>query len=223
MQLWLTGKSLPKPCDPLLDAWKQAGRLTAELVWQRIGLAMDAGETRLAGYLSRSLPAGERAWVERWRSIHRNPRQVQNSDTFAEPHPYRTRILVHGIVRLAPKEPKLAADTWDRLSGELDFSAEETQRANAAVGFALSERGDEHGRGYLGRIPALEDNLDLQERRLRTALKHRDWNRIAEWIAAMPEGQHKTEHWLYWRAGAEEARGLASGHHIPEPWWLRVP
>jgi hypothetical protein len=40
--LWLTGKSLPKACDPLLDAWKQAGRLTDALVWRRIGLAMDA-------------------------------------------------------------------------------------------------------------------------------------------------------------------------------------
>jgi soluble lytic murein transglycosylase len=205
--LWLTGKSLPKACDPVLDAWKRAGRLTDELVWRRIGLAMDAGETRLASYLGRSLPEGERAWVERWRKIHRNPRQVLKSDAFGEPHPYRTRLLTHGIARLAPKEPELAADIWDRLSGEFDFSPEEVQRANAAIGFALTKRSDEHGLSYLGRIPAGEDNLGLQERRLRAALKQQDWDRIAEWIAAMPGGQRKTEHWLYWQARSEEARG----------------
>ena len=205
--LWLTGKSLPKVCDPLLDAWKQAGRLTEALVWRRISLAIDAGETRLASYLGRSLPEGDRAWVGRWLNIHSNPRRVLTSDAFGEPHPYRTRILAHGVARLAPKEPELAADTWDRLSGELDFSQEEAQRANAAIGFALTRRGDERGLSYVGRIPAGEDNLDLQERRLRTALKHRDWDRIAEWIAAMPEGQRKTEHWLYWQARSEEARG----------------
>jgi soluble lytic murein transglycosylase len=207
--LWLTGKSLPEACDPLLEAWKQAGRLTDKLIWQRIALAMDAGEIRLAGYLGRSLPEGERIWVERWRSIHRDPRQVVNIDSSTEPHPYRTQILAHGITRLAAKEPNLAADTWERLSRELDFPADQAQRANAAVGFVLAEDGDRRGLSYLDRIPAREENLDLQERRLRAALKHRDWDRVAEWIAAMPEGRRKTEHWLYWQARAEDLRGDA--------------
>lgn len=205
--LWLTGKSLPDACNPLLEAWKRAGRMTEELVWQRIALAMAAGETGLAGYLGRSLPEDERTWVERWRDIYRHPRKVLSTDRFVEPHPYRTRILAQGIARLAPREPSLAAETWDRLSGEIDFPADQARKVNAAVGFALTKRGDERGFEYLDRIPAQNDNLDIQERRLLTALKKRDWDRIAHWTSAMPDGQHKADHWLYWQARAEEARG----------------
>jgi len=205
--LWLRGSSLPNACDPVLDAWREAGRLTDNLVWRRVALAMDAGEVRLAGYLERFLPEDERTWVERWRLVQRDPRQVLDPEGFAEAHRYRPRILAYGIARLAQREPDLAAQAWDRLSAELDFPADQAERANAAVGLALAEGGDRRGLDYLGRIPIREDNLDLQERRLRTALRHGDWERVAAWISAMPEGQRKTDHWLYWQARSEEARG----------------
>jgi len=205
--LWLWGRSLPGACDPLLDAWKQAGFLTPELVWQRIDLAMAAGELRLATYLGGLLPAHERIWVDRWLAIHREPSLILSADTFTEAHPYRTRILAHGIARLAPKEPSQTADLWDRLTDRLGFSASQAEQANAAVGFALTATGDRRGLSYLDRIPAREDNIALQERRLRTALKLGYWDGVADWSAAMPNSRRRSEHWLYWQARAEDARG----------------
>ena len=205
--LWLTGRSLPRACDPVLDAWRKAGRLTERLVWERIALAMEAGETRLAGFLGRSLSAGERVWAERWLRIQRNPRLVLDRDGFTEAHPYRAHILADGVARLARKEPSLAADTWDRLSEALVLPADQAERANAAVGFALVKIGDARGLSYLDRVPARVDNLNLQERRLRTALKREDWRLVADWTSAMPEGGRKAEHWRYWQARAEEELG----------------
>ncbi|MEJ2326759.1 MAG: hypothetical protein P8Y25_08025, partial [Chromatiaceae bacterium] len=41
--LWLTGRSLPASCDPAIDAWRDAGRMTDALIWERIQLAIRAG------------------------------------------------------------------------------------------------------------------------------------------------------------------------------------
>ncbi|MCP4040994.1 MAG: murein transglycosylase, partial [Gammaproteobacteria bacterium] len=57
-RLWLHGRSRPKACDPVFEAWREAGRLTDTLVWKRIRLAMRAGQTRLARYLGRFLDEG---------------------------------------------------------------------------------------------------------------------------------------------------------------------
>ena len=205
--LWLRGESLPNACDPLLKAWKQAGGLTTDLVWQRIVLAMDAGEIKLAGFLGKSLPAADRAWLELWLAVHRNPRLVLGEGRLKGPHAQQTRILAYGIARMARKAPSQAADAWDRIASQHRFPAAHAQPANAAIGFALVEQGERRGLSYLDRIPAREDNFDLQERRLRTALELGYWDGVADWIQAMPRGKRKCEHWLYWQARAEEVRG----------------
>lgn len=205
--LWLTGESLPNACDPVLDTWKKAGRLSTNLIWARIVLAMDADELKLARYLGKSLSAAERLWLDRWLAVHRNPRQVLDADRFTGPHPQQARILAYGIARLARRSPSQAADAWDRIAGQLTFPADQAQRANAAVGFALAEQSEHRGLSFLDRIPARDDNFDLQERRLRVALKLEYWDGVANWVDAMPDGQRKAEHWLYWQARAEEIRG----------------
>ena len=208
--LWLTGKSLPDACDPVLEEWEQAGRLTTKLVWDRVVLAMEAGDLGLARYLGKSLPGGERLWLDRWLTMHRDPQQVLDADGLTEPHPQRTSILADGIARLAHKMPDQAADAWDRIAAQLPFPADRAQSANAAVGFALAKRGNDRGLSFLDRIPARNDNFDLQERRLRVALKLGYWDGIGSWIQAMPDGQRKAEHWLYWQARAEDMRGNAA-------------
>lgn len=205
--LWLRGESLPNACDPLLEEWRREGKLTTDLVWRRIVLAMAAGEVRLASHLGESLPASERVWLDIWLAIHRNPKRVLDERWPEGSHPRQTRILAHGIARLARSTPSRAADAWDGLASRHLFPTDQAQMANAAIGFALAERGDRRGLSYLSRVPAGEDNFDLQERRLRVALELGYWDGVAEWIEAMPDGQRKAEHWLYWQARAEEVRG----------------
>jgi len=47
-RLWLTGSRLPSACEPVFQAWKQAGYLTPELTWSRIQLAMERRNLTLA-------------------------------------------------------------------------------------------------------------------------------------------------------------------------------
>lgn len=200
--LWLTGRSQPAACDPVFAAWRKAGLLTLELIWQRIALAMGRGNRRLASSLGHLLPQTERPWLDLWLEVHRHPELILDEARFQHKHPQRAAILVQGIERLAKDFPQSAAWAWDQLRQGSTVSSALSERASAAVGHALLEDDDRRGLDYLGRIPAHADNLDQQERRLRRALRLGAWPQIDAWIQAMPEGARKSEHWLYWRARA---------------------
>jgi soluble lytic murein transglycosylase len=203
--LWLSGESRPKDCDPVFDAWRAAGRLTPELVWGRIELAMAAGEIGLARYLGRYLPEAERVWLAHWLAAFEDPGATLNA--LPGDHERRPPVLVEAITRLAQRSPQAAAAALNRLLADAALPADQAARANAAVGLALAEGGDPGGLAYLDRVPPREDNLRLQERRLRAALALGDWARVAAWVSAMPEGETKQDHWLYWQARALETGG----------------
>jgi hypothetical protein len=108
-------------------------------LWQRIVLAMAAGEVKLADYLGRSLPEGEVAWWDRWPATHRDPQQVLDAERLEGPHPRIMGIIAHGIARPARISPGQAADPWNRLAVRHGFPPDQAEAANAAIGFALSE------------------------------------------------------------------------------------
>ena len=72
-KLWLTGKPLPAACDGVFAAWKKAGHMTSEKVWERVRLAMENRQLGLAGELARYLDPADRVWVARWQAMHRDP------------------------------------------------------------------------------------------------------------------------------------------------------
>ena len=87
--IWLHGKSRPKICDPLFK-WFNKNGLTDDLVWQRIQLSMEKRNTRLARYLKRFLPKKERAWVDLWIQVHRNPKRYLRDRRLKVHQPPRT-------------------------------------------------------------------------------------------------------------------------------------
>ena len=61
-RLWVHGKSRPKQCDPLFDAWLKAGELSDEVVWARLLKAFDARQRSLMNYVARKGSDELRPW-----------------------------------------------------------------------------------------------------------------------------------------------------------------
>ncbi|MFS1537596.1 MAG: hypothetical protein ACL7BU_01630 [Candidatus Phlomobacter fragariae] len=55
-QICLHGYSFPKACDQLFTIWQQAGKLTTELILQRIFLAIKSNDAALVTSLVNRLP-----------------------------------------------------------------------------------------------------------------------------------------------------------------------
>ncbi|MFU8797579.1 MAG: transglycosylase SLT domain-containing protein, partial [Gammaproteobacteria bacterium] len=59
--LWQTGRPLPTDCNYLVSAWKDTGRLTNELIWHRLRLALTSNEKILQQQLIALLPSTQQS------------------------------------------------------------------------------------------------------------------------------------------------------------------
>ncbi|WP_246172853.1 transglycosylase SLT domain-containing protein [Thermochromatium tepidum] len=216
--IWLVGRSQPKECDPVFEHWIKAGRLTTDLIWARVRLALEAGHPGLARYIGRQLPESERPWLELWLRVDRTPERVLSEDPPEGSHPMRAAILAHGIAtmmqpargqRAGGRDPAPVVAALQRLEPILDEDPRARERAYGAVGRALAESGDRLGLLYWDAIAPNADNLPEQERRLRMAISLRAWDWVAKWIERMPECEIKRERWLYWLGVAQKLLGQA--------------
>ena len=108
-ELWMSGKSQPKACDPVFKVWLASDRFSPSLAWERIALAMDRGNTRLTRYLERFLDPAGRKLAGTWRAIHKNPQQIAKIRLDGEASRIEA-IVVHGIQRLARSDPAAAVE-----------------------------------------------------------------------------------------------------------------
>ena len=207
--LWLVGKSQPKACDPVFAAWRKAGRLSADLVWQRIHLAMDAGRPGLARYLTRYLGPTETSWVEIWRQVHKKPSLVLAHSRLARKHPVRNYIVLYGVARMARRDSAAALDAWRELQARYRFSLAETARAESAIALAMARQGHPKALRYLAALPHNAAHQTIREQRILLALGREDWTDALTWLNALPQEERKSEQWLYWRARAEQQSGDA--------------
>ncbi len=205
--IWLHGDSRPEACDPVFKTWREAGKLTTELVWQRIELAMDAEKSSLGRYLQRHLPRQERKWFDRWKKLHNTPDRVATINQLDIPAPLQQKILAHAVQRLARKDGEKARSAWHRLSKLFPFSSSQTARVEHALALAMIREGHPNLLGYLDGIKPEPDNQRLLEARIRVALSNRDWPRLLRWISELPEEMRKEESWRYWRARALAVQG----------------
>ncbi|MBF0256805.1 MAG: hypothetical protein HQL47_10190, partial [Gammaproteobacteria bacterium] len=68
-KIWLHGDALPDSCDPVFEHMQKAGKLSRQLVWDRIDLFREGdadNRTAMMKYLRRFLPATDNPWHDLW-------------------------------------------------------------------------------------------------------------------------------------------------------------
>jgi soluble lytic murein transglycosylase len=207
-KLWLSGRSRPDTCDPVFDAWREAGKLSTDLAWQRIRLAMRAGQTSLARYLARYVPKQDRHWVDLWYKVHRNPDLVRNEKLFGKTHEVRNTILVHGMRRLAYRNTEKAILLWNDLKERYTFSLEERNSVHQLLAMLMAQGRHPDALTWLSSVDPDHESQRIREWRVRTAIYDQDWTATLAAIAWLAPEEQNAERWLYWRARAMEALGF---------------
>lgn len=207
--LWLTGRSLPQRCDYPINAWKQAGHLSNDLLWQRIRLAMQSGRVRLARYLAEDLPQEEHYWVNIWSKVRRDPAYLMKvNNHFAEQRPEVLGwITVYGLRRLASKDPIEAASYWQTLRQQYLFSIDDQERIERRLALALLNESSAEAAQWIKTL-----NLNMLDDKVvslhfYSAMRDQDWDTALEWLERLSLGQQHTPQWRYWRGRVMEAKG----------------
>jgi len=205
--IWLSGHSRPKACDPILDAWIASGRLTPQLVWQRIVLAMDADQLRLTRYLKRYLPTADQAWVDRWMTLHREPANPKG--LLRKNHAYADEIAMDILNRMIRTDLQKALGIWQQIHDDPHFSdAQRLSLARTLVAFLALKNDKIAMLRVREMLPArLRSDPRFSEKLLQVALRQNDWSLVLETVQRLDPEQQNDEQWRYWHARALDQLG----------------
>lgn len=209
--LWLVGHSQPPACDPVFAAWRNAGHLTRDLVWQRIELAIRGGRPSLASYLTSFLDPGERPLASEWLRVREQPsRVVQIAATKYDPAIVEA-VLQYGIERQARSDPALAARTWQRLRTRFAFTGRSIGTLNRRIGLSYAYAHDAEALYWLNAIPESQMDERAREWRILSEMQHGEWRQALQHLLEMDSRENpaipSAERWRYWTARALEALG----------------
>ena len=199
--LWLVGKSQPKACDPIFKVWRESGRLTDELLWQRFSLAMKARKTQLARYLIRYMSTEQQKLAKLYRELHFYPDRIQRR-RFATLDAKREEILLHSIKRLAGKDALLAKTLWSKFSKEHGFSGSLKQQIDFRIILKLAKQN--HNAAYVDALSSYPypDDTSLIAAGIDMAIRQQDWPTVIGDIKRLPDPTQKLARWQYWLARA---------------------
>lgn len=206
-EIWLTGKSLPGACDPVIAAWHRSGKLTDDLVWARIRLAMQAGRTRLANHLGGYLSSSQRHWLTIWRKTRQNPRLEFNDTRIPGDHTIARWIRIDGLIRLARLDAIEASQRWLRLRDEYEFQTDETKRIERHLALRLLRSDDPNADYWLKTLQPANGDPRVIEWYILSALQDQDWETALAWIERLDTEEQHSERWRYWRGRVLEATG----------------
>ncbi len=212
-RLWVHGQSRPKVCDPLFQAWMEAGGLTDRHVWERLKLAFEARQRGLMAYVGRQATSALSPWVERLHAVYRRPDTVLKVAGSAPGSDYRDDILHLGIRRLATYSPEKALALWGQVpfrdQGSAGPDSRESEKTEKKIAFrSLLEKIDEARPWLQENLPRWRDD-QLTEMRLRWHIEEQDWPGLLATLPVLTSGELKSSQWLYWRGRALRDLGAA--------------
>ncbi len=194
--LWLVAKSQPKACDPLFEIWIKRGYLTESMVWQRLGLALDANSRTLARYLQRFFESPNvKPWAQSYYNVHVSPSALVQTSRFSTDSRYSREVIAHGLIRLARRDPEAATRAWLSYQDSHDFTSADAQDIEAAllVGHANNGSFPEH--------EPLPEGMPV-DGLAAAALSQQSWSDLSYWIEQLPGAEVNERRWQYWLARA---------------------
>jgi len=211
--LWAVGKSQPDECDPVF-AWliKNDG-IPPSLAWERIRLAIEAGNPRLTIYLARFIPKNERRWLKDWQKLNSTGySRLERARRWPDNETTRM-ITAISVRRLARKDTQMAAEKFQLLENQFNWS--DTLRATLLRDIALYSAValEKDTAVHMQRVPAVYRDAQLLEWWSRFLLSEGDWSGLKTVIAQLPDETRNDSRWRYWLAQAE----LRSGQILKVP------
>ena len=216
-KLWVVGKSQPDECDPVFAWLVKNNGIPASLAWERIRLAIEAGNRSLTMYLARFVPVGQRRWLDDWQKMNREGySRLERAARW--PVTEETRMIAAAsLQRLARNDAGLAAEKFEVLDNH--FQWEESLGISLLVDIALysAVAMEDDTVAHMVRVPVLFRDSQLLEWWVRFSLSRQDWKAVASVIEQMPADTRNDDRWRYWLAQA----GLRSGQVKPPSELLR--
>jgi soluble lytic murein transglycosylase len=203
-RVWLSAESLPSACDPVFEQLRAASGLDDLLRWQRIDLAIEAGNAGVLRHVAGQLVSGGDLAL-RYADMLSTP-SAPSADWPGDAR--SQRVLAAGLAAMAKRDPDLAQAVLDRVPPAQLGAA---HRAQVAYQIALWTVAS-YLPGAAARLAAVPDEAyddRLREWQAREALSRADHAAALAAIQKMAPALRADSRWTYFEARLRERLGQA--------------
>ena len=199
--LWLTGKELPSACDPLLNAWKDAGKQTNNIILLRIELAIEANNLKLARYLINLLDNDYKTTKSNLYALLDNPKKLEDFSKNIKTSNFTKKIVLASFPRVVKADMNFAQILLPKLVQQQHLSETEliALQKNLANRFFSDSATNEQIKWRDDYIAKYHDTT-LVEKRIRVAIDENNYKDIAYWLSQLTPEDKLKEEWQYWQA-----------------------
>lgn len=208
--VWLTGDSLPSRCDAPLARLAASGALSDELRWQRIDLAIEAGEAGLIRFIAKGMSPAAAQRANAYADYLAAPTDMAPS----WPGDARSRaVLTAGLSRLARRDPERVRRLAERLPASAIDASQRGAIAYQVALWTVASYGP-NSAARLNAVPASAYDDKLHEWRAREAMSRRDDAAALAAIGKMGAVQRNDSRWQYFEARLREKLGQSGASRI---------
>ncbi len=206
--IWENNTKLNKACKPLDKLLRKHKKISGSMIWNRIRLAMNKRQTKLAKTLSKDLSKPQQKMFDYWLKVYKKPSLVTKPLPKSIVPVVKKDIFTQGIRYLASKDPKLAKRSLEKFYKQYGLNKDQYSVLKRKVALRTAYKYAPQAASYLDEVnnssAKSEDSLRWQAQ---VALKNSDWASLLETIELMPEEMQEQKQWRYWKARGLEASG----------------
>ncbi len=205
--LWLVGKSQPDACDPVFNHMKRNGALTSDLVWKRILLAVKNRKASLVNYLSRLLPASERANGQYAYKVMRYPNHLLKKPAKALDAKKVAEVANAVLMKHIWRDAESTLRIIDKASHNYRFSHQQKLELARSVSLALASSNHPRASEWLDNVHGHQSDDLLLRWKLAHELRQQNWAELKSFLTQTPAPENSENDWNYWLARADLALG----------------
>jgi len=211
-ELWAVGKSQPKECDPVFAWLVDNDGVPESLAWERIRLAIAAGNRSLAIYLARYVSGDSRRQLEEWNKLNRGGySRLERARSWPD-HEVSRMLTATSLQHLARKDAALAAKKFAMLDGHFSWGDDRRYALLRDIALYSAVGLEEETGTRMQQVPLLYRDSQLLEWWARFLLNEGDWDGLITIIEQMPDDARNDERWRYWLAQAGIRSGQTNGN-----------
>ncbi|RLA23434.1 MAG: lytic murein transglycosylase [Gammaproteobacteria bacterium] len=201
-KIWLSGRSLPKDCDPLLNKFSQSSFLTQSLIWQRFMLAINARQLSLATYLGKKLNQSEaRNSAEKWLKLAKNPELIIQAEfTRGVAKKQQAEMFGYAMKRLISADVDHAVKIWDSRRADYKLSKQQVNKVQRSIALQLAFNKSDQAYARFAQLTRLDATTRLWA--VRAALTEQNWEHVQLALDNLSVQEKMQERWRYWQAKA---------------------
>ncbi len=197
--IWMTGYSLPNECKTLIDDWQKKYPVTEQMLRKRIWLSLKKNNLKLARQLLSQLPAVSREQMKVWLRVYKDSRLLLQESLLA--HADAVDLVDFKFSALAWYYPDQAIEFAERLPRYMRLKKLDG-KIKQILAISLARRFHPQADLWLQRVPEKYLSERVLKWKIRTAMRHQDWQQVLTHINKLGQGTQAQDRWQYWLARA---------------------